>query len=359
MYFYGWWQTIVCFFAFAALLAIWWHLGRNRKDYGQVWLALSILCWSISGIFELIFASGLMTGQYLLEGLRSITSLFNSLFILLALPWFKYLPGYSSGIIKSRFWHWIIGLPFLFSLLPTLRKMYLGGQRGSVAELDVYFATLTLIFLAGVLWTSFNRRRLPILGILSLTSIGITFAAQLYKLTDASISMPLFSAIFKSCLIMLFFALALSWVKELSQNVIPKFSEFLIRLDFTKSSSDRIKYLLHLSGIPGIEPKPIPMTKGNYMLMKKFVAAKLNDDQWLEIKPKEKDLPNRIYDINDYNEIKRLIHSILDGLFGKGSWTTDHHYLPLKNELFDTSSKRPRNIRLRILADQILEANQK
>ena len=54
--FYGWWQFVVCLFGFIALLRIWWHIGRKQKDFGQVWLALSILCWSFSGAFEIYFA---------------------------------------------------------------------------------------------------------------------------------------------------------------------------------------------------------------------------------------------------------------------------------------------------------------
>ena len=47
--FYGWWQFVVCLFAFAAMMAIWKHIGRKQGDFGMVWLALSVLCWNISG----------------------------------------------------------------------------------------------------------------------------------------------------------------------------------------------------------------------------------------------------------------------------------------------------------------------
>ena len=61
--FYGWWQLAVCFFAFLALIAIWWHIGRKQNDFGQVWLALSVLCWSFSGGVEVFFAE-----QFMKEG---------------------------------------------------------------------------------------------------------------------------------------------------------------------------------------------------------------------------------------------------------------------------------------------------
>ena len=271
--FYGWWQSIVCLFACIALLAIWWHLGRKRKDYGQIWLAISLLCWSISGFFEIIFSSNTYSNNDLLEGLRSISSLFNSLFILLALPWFKYLPSYSSSIIQSKSWNWIIGLPFLFSLLPTLNKIITGNSISPIAELDVYYSTLTLIFLAGVLWTSFKKRRLPILAYLSLVCIAITFVAQIYKLTEANINTTLFSAIFKSCLIMIFFALALSWIKELSENIFPDYSKIGLLLKTIKSDRDRVKYLAVFSGIPNVTKSECFLSRGNYELLKKFIKS--------------------------------------------------------------------------------------
>ncbi|MEL6987171.1 MAG: hypothetical protein AAGK97_05015, partial [Bacteroidota bacterium] len=54
--FYGWWQCIVCLFSFLALLGIWYHIGRKQNDFGQVYLAISVLCWSFSGIAEIYYA---------------------------------------------------------------------------------------------------------------------------------------------------------------------------------------------------------------------------------------------------------------------------------------------------------------
>ena len=208
--FYGWWQFAVCCFAFFALFAIWWHIGRKQKDFGQVWLALSVLCWSFSGLVEVYFSEVSLKNPLLLEGWRSILSLFNSLFILLALPWFRFLPKPLAPIIKAKHWKFIVGLPFLFSLLPTINKMIFGRTIAVISELDVYYSLLTLAFLAFVLWESFAKRRLKLLAWLAMVTIGVTLIAQFYKLTDATVNLNLFSAIFKTCLIMIFFALALS-----------------------------------------------------------------------------------------------------------------------------------------------------
>jgi len=351
--FYGWWQLSVCVFACLALLSIWWHIGRKRGDFGQVWLALSIACWSLSGASEVIFAKGIVNREITLDGLRSIFSLFNSMFILLALPWFKYLPKALEPIINSDYWKIIIGLPFLFSLFPTINKIWFGKSSFLISELDVYFALLTLVFLGAVLWTSFRKRRLPLLAYLSLISIGVTLIAQLYKLTDADINLTLFSAIFKTCLIMIFFALALSWVRELSENIFPDVRQLNLALS---SSLIRGKNLrtANIQGLTGKESVAIPLSPRNYDLLSKFIVSKLENpaEGWLEIKPKE-GVRGREYDIKDHNEIKRLLHALLDGIFGVNCWTKEHHYAPLKDTLFELSDKRTRLVRLRLNKTQL------
>ena len=350
--FYGWWQLSVCLFAFIALLAIWWHIGKRQNDLGQVWLALSVLCWSFSGAVEVFFAQNNAGNDFMLDGWRSILSLFNSLFILLALPWFRYLPRPIEHLIKSKFWMYIIGLPFLFSLLPTISKMISGTTLSLISELDVYYAFLTLGFLGFVLWESFDKRRLKTLAWLSLVTILITLIAQLYKLTDSSINLTLFSAIFKTSLIMLFFALALSWVKELAENVIPEPKHFHIRFSKQKNEKDKFEQLVFLKGLPGGKERKVKLTPALFELFLKFAKRKKEEGDWLEIKPKNFDL-SKTYDINDHNEIKRLLIALLDGIFGKENWTRDHHLNPLKNTLFEMSEKRERRIRLALPPENI------
>jgi predicted Co/Zn/Cd cation transporter (cation efflux family) len=65
--FYGWWQFGGCLFAFLALLTIWWHIGRNRKDHGQAWLAISVLCWTMSGLVEVLFVSQTFINEQYIE----------------------------------------------------------------------------------------------------------------------------------------------------------------------------------------------------------------------------------------------------------------------------------------------------
>lgn len=320
---------------------------------GQVWLALSILAWSFSGAVEVYFVNASVGNTLLLDGWRSIFSLFNSLFILLALPWFRYLPKPIAPVIKSKYWIYIVGLPFVFSLLPTINKMISGKGGAIVNELDVYYAVLTLLFLGLVLWESFAKRRLKGLAYLSLVCVMITLLAQFYKLTGSYINLTLFSAIFKTTLIMIFFALALSWVKELAENVIPEANKLWLAFDKERLKGKTHQFVL-VRGLPGENPRKISLSPGNYDLFLKFAKLRLEQkDDWLEIKPKNHSFSGKQFDINDYNEIKRLLSSLLDGLFGKENWTKNHHFVPLKNTLFEQSEKRSRKIRLAIPPENI------
>lgn len=350
--FYGWWQFSTCLFAFIALYSIWWHIGKKQNDFGQVWLAFSVLCWSFSGLVEVFYSQKNLLQSINLNGWRSILSLFNSLFILLSLPCFRYLPKFLSPIIKSNYWNYIVGLPFLFSLLPTISTMIFKKNLGAVSELDVYYALLTLIFLGFVLWESFEKRRLKALAWLTLVSVLMTLIAQIYKLTDAYINLTLFSAIFKTCLIMLFFALALSWVKELTENIIPNSNHLYIRLLKSKNDNGSIERTIFIKGLPGESERKITLTHSSYKLIHEFASRKKNGEGWLEIKPKNADL-TKTFDINDHNEIKRLLICILDGIFGIGNWTKNKHLDPLKLALFEMSEKRDRKIRLSISPNNI------
>jgi len=354
--FYGWWQLTVCLFAFLALIAIWYHLGKKQNDFGQVLLACSILCWSVSGGMEILYAKNILGnthGEFYIQGSRSVLSLLNSLFILLALPYFKYLPAFLESTIKSKYWKIIVGLPFLFSLLPTLTKLFSLSEHALISELDVYYSILTLLLLAWVLWESFNKRRLSLLAYLSIFCVAIIFIAQVYKLTDNSMEELLFSAIFKSSLIMIFFALALSWVKDMAETLKAHSSALRLHVFQRKNEKGKSVFLLNLNGVFD-EQKDIAISKSQHELLVKFAQKrKDSEDGWLEIKPKNALNSNKDYDIRDYNEIKRLLQAILDAQIGKGAWTKEQHELPLKNLLLERSTDRERKIRLALQPENI------
>ncbi len=353
--FYGWWQFSVCLFAFAGLMTIWWHIGRKQQDFGQVWLALSILCWSFSGLGEVILdrTIGASTTNNLLEGWRSVFSLLNSLFILLALPWFRYIPSKIAPLVESDYWRWIVGLPFLFSLIPTIRILLTGNSSSNhfIRELDVYYAFLTLPFLGAILWQSFSKRRLIGLAYLSIIAILFAVFAQLCKTTNHTSYLLIFSAIFKTNLIMIFFALALSWVKELSESsqVVPT----RIFLSFDPQQLNKPKAPVWIKGLHTTDFAKIILTRKKHELLYKFAAQKklYPEAAYLSIKPQGEKRSTKVYDIQEHNEYIRIVESLLNIAYGKSNWTKDLHEKPLLKALFHKPGDR--TIGLNIPAENI------
>ena len=175
----------------------------------------------------------------------------------------------------------------------------------------------------------------------------------MYKFTGSNVDMTLYSAIFKTSLIMIFFALALSWVKELSENVIPDAAHMFLAFEQKKEANGKINRLVRLNGIPGKPHSEVPLTPALYTLLLTFAQQKKKGEGWLEIKPKSESRPDKNYDIQDHNEVRRLIHALLDGIFGKGNWTKNLHELPLRKALFEMSEKRERKIRLALPGENV------
>ena len=147
---------------------------------------------------------------------------------------------------------------------------------------------------------------------------------------------------------MIFFALALSWVKELSENIIPKAEDIFLYFDVNRQK-DKVVRSVSFGGFSGKGNRIVKLTNTQFDLLHHFASLQKNGKEpWLEIKPKNNPSKSKQYDISDYNEIKRLLIALLDGLFGKGNWTKEQHLTPLKNSLFELSEKRERKIRMRL-----------
>lgn len=344
---FGWWQFAVCLFAFAALMTIWWHLGRKKGDHGQVWLAVSVMCWSLSGLCEVYYSTLLKDASDLhlyksnLASLKSILSLLNSFFILLALPYFRYLPGRFREVIQSEYWKYVVGIPFLLAIVPILAKYVFDRQYNFINDLDVYYSILTLIFLGAVLWESFAKRNLKLLSILALVCIIITFVAQLYKPLDNTTNQLIFSAIFKSCLIMIFFALALSWVKEIVESASEvnqiRFDNTKLKIQLLESSKVKI------SGLGNGKSYEVKLTNTQFEWLSIFIKKRLNKDpkdQWLSIPT---DLPNE-------HATPRLLKAILNGVFGKEEWLGQDHFSSFIDCFRDRKNGK---LRLRLLPENI------
>ena len=125
----------------------------------------------------------------------------------------------------------------------------------------------------------------------------------------------------------------------MAENVIPNSSDLHINFQKNKLLSGKIENLVLLKGFPGSEKRKVKLSPALFEPFIKFSERKLSDADRLEIKPKNFSASNKTFDIKGDNEVKRLLISLLDSVFGKDNWTTEHHLNPLKTTLFEMSEK--------------------
>lgn len=371
-YFYGGWQVIICLFSGIALLSIWSHITQKDepgdRDLGLLWVAISIFMWAISGVIDLVDAQNIEksgapaeTVQIIFDGSRSILSILNSAFLLLALPWFHYKPKWLQFLLQSQIWFFVVIIPWLFCIFSTVlmfARIIIPSSSPFIYLFDFLYAIFTLGFLGIILWESFARRGLRTLAYLSALCIICTLAAQVLKLfagMELEFWRLLLNGIFKTVLILLFFALSLSWVEELSKIVPMPVSEVWLEL-WQKIGTDRKTVYLATLTIPNwMQNRTITFTEKNFQLLKKFAEKRQQESEsdggWLEIQPKS--LKQDRYDIKDYNEINRILDAILNDLKGENNWLIVDRQA-LKKILFEYDSSKSRRIRLRILPSNTL-----
>lgn len=369
-YFFGLWQIVICVFSFIALLSIWNYIVRENaqreKDYGLVWLSLAVLVWAFSGVVEVFYASSLEThlsknqnfdnfDKTKFEGMRSILSILNSAFILLAIPCFKHLPKNIAGILKSEAWKWLVGITFFLSALFTvfmLTGVTTPGRPTFINSVDSVYGVFTLFFLGLILWTSFEKRNLKVLAWLSVICIATTLIAQVLKIFETDFWRIFFSCTFKTILILLFFALVMSWIKELSKNYLPKADEMFVFFEKINSKNGQKDFSAVLTLPPNIKMKKVFFTEKTYGLFFKFGQRRKENENggWLEIQPKTKTAQQKSYDLKDYNEISRILDYILNEVHGAGNWSKEEERKQLKEKLFEYDNRK---IRLKILPENI------
>ena len=364
--FYGWWQLMVGTFSCIALLAIWNHITQDQeskeKDFGLVWLALAVLAWAMSGIVDIFYVNDLLKNNSTTihnttyEGLRSIFSMLNSALILLALPCFRHIPKAINRIVKSETWRFLVITTFIFSALITMLMILdviVPSKVAFINSADLIYAVFTLIFLGLVLWSSFEKRGLKSLAYLSAICIACTLVAQVLKLEDAQFWRIFFSCTFKTILIMLFFALALTWVEELSKSYLPKPQDMHLVFVKKKNGLNKFVYSTILTIPPKIQTQQIIFTEKPYELFLKFaerrIFAESEKESWLEIQPRSP--KDGDYDIKDYNQINRILDNILNETYGPNNWSFEEERQALKQALFDYQKNR--KIRLRISPENI------
>ena len=372
--FFGYWQVVVCLFAFVALMAIWNNFSKNQlnntQDQGLWWLSFSILVWAFSGGLEIyygIYFESIQSNykqQLLLNSGRSLLSILNSTFILLSLPFFKYVPtvGPLKRIMEPASWKiWILTLAgFVLVLTCCLTTILYQLPSSSVSTnqfltsatnmIDVFYAFLTLLILGITLWNSFDQRNFRALAILTVICIGFTVIAQVMKMGGYDFWGIFFSCTFKTMLIMIFFALALTWVaEEIEAEFIPEPASML--LSFAPLQNGRKQKIIFT--LPNqFHSEEIWMNQAPYQLLQKFAERRLNEspqEGWLKIKPKGTNLK---HDIASYNQIKSIFKDLLNHKYGKGNWSEQELNF-LRKALIERHQQKDGLYRLRLPAPSI------
>lgn len=361
--FYGYWQITVCTFAFIALFSIWQHItqgnSQGQRDLGLFWLSVAVLVWALSGGLEVYYARGLSAEPFdstLYQGLKSMLSIFNSAFILLALPRFRHVPKVIRPVVRSESWRWLVISTFGFSAVLTLLMLsgaIIPKRITLISSVDLIYAIFTLFFLGLTFWASFEKRGLKILAYLAAISIAFTLAAQIIKLFDSDFLKILLSTSFKTILIVLFFALALSWVEELGKSARHHLLPRSVGLQLTsgRSAQHKREFIAHLQLPVFLDWQKVYFTEKPYRLLWQFAERRKSEGLeggWLEIQPKT--AVKKDYDIKDYNEIGRILDTFCTA-FSKADPPHPISKNELKALLFEYGKSR--RIRLRIPAEQI------
>ena len=370
--FFGYWQIVVCLFAFTALMAIWRHFASkqpiHRQDKGLVWLALSVLVWAFSGILEIMYGLFSLTDlkeEIIINSGRSMLSIANSAFILLSLPYFKHKPNQESlrQILTPRPWtFWVLLISGIFLILTLLFTGFIYRLSSNestelqyflvraIHVMDVFYAFLTLAMLGLVLWNSFDARNLRILSILTLTCILFTVTAQVFKILEYDFWGMFFSCTFKTMLIMIFLALTLSWVAEaLEEEFLPHPHHIMLRIPPVSNGKKQHIYL-HLP--PNITHEPLLLNATPFNLLQKFAQRRSKeapDGGWLKMKPKGMDTK---HDISSYNQMKSIFKEILNHQHGKDNWS-NHDLNYIRKALIEKHPQKDGYYRLRMIKDNI------
>jgi len=145
---------------------------------------------------------------------------------------------------------------------------------------------------------------------------------------------------------MLFFALALGWAKEVAKIVLPNSKEsFLLLFPINKNRTGSQSEIV-LTLPPICQTQKIKLTEKAFQLINTFAIKRSDknaEEGWLEIKPKSGKVGK--YDINDYNEINRLMDQILKQIRNDNNASEDLKQ-QLKLALFEYSNNR--KVRLKI-----------
>ena len=238
-------HIFISFIGAILLLAIWYNIGKRfkvilqeddsqkRVDKGLLYLSIAIFIWVISGCWAYVnhlFLS--TTAPFYIVG-NNLFSITNDLFLLLALFYADYAPGFiyknEKNIVK------IIAGVLVTAALTLMLQFFLGagneiaGIRISAVP-DFILSGCLAFFLIVSFYRTFANRNLKIVAVISAIVIILIFISILPDVfidLYGDFAKNLIKIIAKTSFIAITLVLATSWVIELANT--PKPNEMTIR----------------------------------------------------------------------------------------------------------------------------------
>ena len=238
-------QIFISLLGGVLLLAIWYNIrqrfskiledddNQKRVDKGLVFLSLAMFVWVLSGVWTYAGLSGELASPTIRQLVRSLFSILNNLFFLLALFYFYYAPAflYKNEKNVQRLIFLIVGISVLSFLL--FQKF---GETANAVGIRISFLPDLLLsaFLSALLAVSFYQtflqRGFKLIAGISVLVIVAIFVSQLPEVfagLDNTFVNNLIRIVSKTSLIVIFLVLATSWVIQLANT--PKASEMQLK----------------------------------------------------------------------------------------------------------------------------------
>jgi len=234
----------ISFIGGVLLLALWYNIrnrfsqlleedeSQKRVDKGLLYLSFAMFVWVLSGcwIYGGTVINYTQTQSYNIA--VNLFSIVNNMFLLLALFYFYYAPGFIYHNIKNI--KKIIVVIILTSIITFILPFVLGEnnivKNIRISGIPDLLLSAFLCYLLGVsFYRTFAHRGLKIIGIISVLVILLTFVSQIsevFLIFGNDFSNNFIKIIAKTSLISIFLVLATTWVIQLAST--PKPNEITI-----------------------------------------------------------------------------------------------------------------------------------
>ena len=238
--FYAWSQIVLCVISALLMLSIYerGYLRVSRdgsRDMGRdrcFWyLAAGVGCWGLVGILVWRYPESLDPHTQI-GCLRTMLSIVNTGLFLYAAAYLEYGWGFLKRLTRPS-WATEILVLTIPAVVVTLVLWRTSASEDAetivVARIpDVALGLLALAVLGAGLWRTFGQRKFRLMSAISLVAIGLQVATQLAELLQPLVALlasfdPIFGSTrllllltSKTILIVIFFALAFTWMHEMA-----------------------------------------------------------------------------------------------------------------------------------------------